>query len=417
MALIKPRTHHVKKSLKHNTKNLLMVFISLIILLATILNAHALELYKNQSFISTLPNEYDDNVFIISQDVLMNYTSVDGDLVAVSIIQNINSRETKNAMFISVQQNISGNFNGNVYIVSGSTLLNAHITGDLIIFSGNVIISENTTIDGDVLIYSNTFKNSGLIKGSLKVYSYETKLNGSIKTNAFIASDIIKFNSNAFIQGNLSYITSKKLKLNKSHVAGRIYYKKITAKPFTQQLKTKLLFSLMFIVMGTFLLFLFPKFFENSNFIMIRNISEVALLGFLSLAILPFVLFILILSVIGIPLATIILFYYITSLLVSGVIVGYFIGGYISYAIFKGNLSRYSALMLGIMLLFALSLFNSLNALIILITIILGHGIIAVNVKNYVLKHRINRKTSKKKQKKIILTDPNKKQEYIYKFP
>lgn len=243
---------------------------------------------------------------------------------------------------------IEGDVNGNVSAFAGNTRISGTVDGDLEANTGNLQITEQGRIEDNLNANAGTVAIDGFVGGDAKVNA------GSIEIGNF-----------GSIDGDLEY--SSEEFVNNGDVGGSITEIERQGRNVNFQALGSLYGFLSRLLIGALLLLILPKTSEK----VIENSKQLFRSGFqgvLYLLISPVVIFILFITIIGIPLALIALVIYLLVLWVSSI--------YGSYIIGKRMLSerKYLALIVGLIVWEMLSFVPILGALIQLLIALVAVG-------------------------------------------
>lgn len=254
---------------------------------------------------------------------------------------------------------VSGEVKGDARIAGGQVHLSGNFGKNLWIFGGEVTISEETEIKGSLLIFGGIVTIKGRIDRNVTVYGSQITFNGNVEQNITLRGDIIQIGEQAEIKGNLksSYQASSTIS-DQAMIEGDKIEEKIQtdSEDWSKDFSPSRIFSvgnilirflsfLSLLLIGLILLILFPK----SLAMVVKTLEDQPgnsfLTGLLAFPIFVITIIFLILTILGIPLAFI--------LVVLGIIGTYmsriFIGLWLGQRIFKA-LNRQIALIWSLML-------------------------------------------------------------------
>lgn len=248
-----------------------------------------------------------------------------GNSVHITKDQTINDDLYISASDVSVD----GTVNGNVFVVGGTTQLNGPVTGDVFVAGGTITINGaigrsvhivggtvtiSSAIGKDLLLFGGnaTLEKSGSVAGVTKIGAGQLQLAGTTKdVDAAVGSLTVV--DTAKINGNLTYTTNKPAVIDRDAV--------VTGKTTQKQVETKTsrahnsvdneIFGLLFtIVMAGLLFWLLPHKTVGVTKSMLSEIVPNALRGTVFFVVSLFLMLFLFITLIGIPLAMIILLFW-----------------------------------------------------------------------------------------------------------
>lgn len=279
-----------------------------------------------------------DDLYISGGAVLVDGV-VNGDLITAGGTVTINGQVMQDIIVAGGTVIINGNVGDDVRVAGGTVNINSSIAGDLVVAGGNVTVS-GAGIGGDVLTWGgNTDLSapiSGSVMGNLGNLSIYNKIGGSVNVN----TGMLKLGPGAAVAGSLTYTSSKQANINPlAKVAGPIKHNKplpAAGKKVEKGGPAGFLFFLFWgmlstIATGLVLIYLLTGF--TGGVINLtwgrfwRNLG----IGFLVLAVTPIAAVILMMTVIGIPLALILLASWLIMIYLARVSAAIFIGWMVLY--------------------------------------------------------------------------------------
>lgn len=321
-----------------------------------------------------------------------------------------------------------GTVNGDAYIAGGNITIDGTINGDLLVAGGNVTIRGKVTDDiraagGSITIASDVGKNVTIGGGNVTLSS-DAKIAGSLVAGAgsltvdapvgrgstigggqvtianTVNGDIwagtgsLTLSPDAKVNGNLHYISDN----DASILPGAVVSGDTTRETPPQDAKRaqetgravasgvsagfKFASLLSALVLGFLLTRLFPRFMESTSEQIRKNPWKVLGVGFLTYAVFPFVFILLLITLIGIPLALIFLFSTLVIAYVSKLFLAFFVGNWIMQKLnWKGGLMV--ALLLGLVAYYILTLVPVISALTFMAFLFMGTGSLLLTKKQY----------------------------------
>lgn len=202
---------------------------------------------------------------------------------------------------------IHGTVTGDVSGAAGNVLITGTVDGDVSVATGNLVISG--TVGGDVSAGAGNVhvEEAGAVNGNFDVGAGEVRIDGTIDGDARIGAETIRLGETASIGGSLTY--DGQLQGNLDAVAGEITHDRTLGATSVTELQP--LVSWVFavyafianLVLGILLLAVFPRFSDGIVAQVTGEPLKTGLVGFGVLLAVPLLLFVLILTIIGIPLA------------------------------------------------------------------------------------------------------------------
>ncbi len=321
---------------------------------------------------------------------------IEGDLFAGAGTITIDGIVTGDLFFggntIIINGEVRGDIigGGNSFILNGiagddirvwcaSVTINGKINKSLTAMGSNIALTSNAIVGRDALIGGGTITINGKILGESKVNAETIEISGEITKTALTGKEIILHPSTR-IYGNLEYRAKKFEKKEGVFIEGKVKklpFKKKKSKWLSWKFYAfKLLFMIGAIIIGIALIKLFPKLTRTTSE-QIRHYWKSLGIGFLVLICFPIAAGIAAITVIGIPLAVILLFFYFLFLYIGKIFVSLVIGEEILKS--RGSASLW-ALIVGMVIFTVFFNIPYAGGIIKLITVILGLGALSVGV-------------------------------------
>ena len=330
--------------------------------------------------------------------ILVTLSFITGGNVSASEKIVISKDEVLDGPYLNAGDNvtISGTINGDAYIAGGVVTIDGVINGDLIVAGGVVTIKGKVTddiragggmvtidgkvgknvtavggtitfgsdadIDGDVVVGGGRFAHLGNIDGKALIYSGDVTLAGRVGGDVKTAAENVTVSKTAILDGNLDYTSDKEASVSaQAKVAGTVQ-RTAAGKILTQvgprvqrgffraRFGVNFLSYLSLLLLGLILLKVAPRQVTAVSKLIGEQPWQSVGLGFLALVLTPFVIVVLMITVVGLPLAVIAGGVYAVMIGTSSLFTGLFIGQKVfDLANFKEN--RYAMLAVGLLLL------------------------------------------------------------------
>lgn len=332
--------------------------------------------------------------------------------------------------------NVSGTINGDAYIGGGNVTFDGVINGDLIAGGGNVTILGKVTGDvrvagGNIIFSSDVDKNATILGGSISL-SDSGKVNGSLVSaggNISVNSPISKganlaggqitlgsligktvnvYTSNlalaptAKITGDLNYWSEKEIQINpEASISGKTNYHYVQTPQFDDKKTKKIadndkilnlltagtvmfnVYSLLVsLIIGLLIIKLLPVFTSDTVATLQTHPWASLGAGLLTLVLSPIIFIILLVTVIGIPVALVLLMVLIVLWFVSEIFVALFVGTKLLNYFRKEKSSKGWGLFTGLVVLGLLSLIPVINFFVGTFTYLIGVGALLIQKKN-----------------------------------
>lgn len=332
--------------------------------------------------------------------------------------------------------NISGIINGDAYVAGGNVTFDGVVNGDLIVAGGNLALSGRVVgnvraAGGNIVFSSDVYKNATILGGSISaiepgdIRGSLVSAGGNISVNSPVGKDInvaggqvilgnsvngmvnaytsnLTLNPQAKIKGDLNYWSQKEMTFNpEASISGATNYHFVQTPKYDEN-KTKAVAdkntilsiitagSLMFyiisfiasLITGLLLIKLLPVFTANTVMTLETHPWASLAIGFLTIALFPITFIILLITVVGIPLAFVLL----TAIFVLGFMSQIFAAIFIGKKLF-GNFQKEPnsmdwSLFTGLLVLGILYLIPIINFFTAIFTYLFGIGALLIQKKN-----------------------------------
>ncbi|MDD3190637.1 MAG: hypothetical protein PHI66_03025 [Candidatus Pacebacteria bacterium] len=234
---------------------------------------------------------------------------------------------------------VSGNSVGDIRVVGGNVTIDGIVEKNVTILGGSVIVEEGSIIKGNLYVAAGNVELRGTVEGNAKAYGSQIVFAGAVSGDADFRADKIIARGDAVIEGGLVYAASTDILLDENIVRGGVsrvpfenYINGYQKKAEDAKFGVELWQLLSLFIVG----FIFFKLFRRQSEKLIGKIERKEIwnkiaYGFIVLVFNPIVIFVSFLTLVGIPLALMILFSYIILLIaaavLSPVIVGRLLNG------------------------------------------------------------------------------------------
>jgi cytoskeletal protein CcmA (bactofilin family) len=266
-----------------------------------------------------IDNEVFGDVFCAGQTVTISGT-VHGDIICAGQ---------------TVQ--VSGTVDGDVRLAGQTVTLSASVAGNATIGSQTFTLEPTARVGGDMSVGSSDATLHGMVGRDLAIASDSTVISGSVGRDIKGAATQLSLADNAHVGGNIDFTSKNGLaKSAGAVVAGKVThnYPKQAAKPkhgavwgfgflwFLYWLAAMLIIAMAIVL-------LFPRLLHNVTDKAMPRPWKALLVGFVANAVLPLGLFILAITVVGIPLALLVMLLWFVMAVLSGPFFAYYVGRWV----------------------------------------------------------------------------------------
>ena len=236
-----------------------------------------------------------------AQEKVQIDAAVQKDAILAGQSIKISAPITRTLMAAAETVTVESRVNGNVRVVGSTISLQNDIGGDVWV-AGSQVESKGI-IYGDVLVFAQSLDVAD-VHGKLTFAGDVLRINGEIKGDVDATSREIVFGENGSIKGNLKLVSSTPISdKDRVKVMGSISQEK----PKTRGIEVVLLENAVrfigSVIVLCFLLLIFAKPFDDMAWHITEKPFKTPLVGLLSIIVIPIVCVLLLVTIVGIPLA------------------------------------------------------------------------------------------------------------------
>lgn len=260
-------------------------------------------------------------------------TPVQGDLIAAAGRVTIDHAVSGDAAIAAGSIEVYGNIGDDLRAAGGMVSVSGRVGGDALLVGDSVSLGPHSEFGGRAWIAGNEVVIGGRLRNGLKIYGKNVLLLGEVAGPVEIHAERIEILSSARILGNVTYSGDHEIKIDPlATISGRVErkpgifeaYRPHLEFPVWTALRPLLLLSLL--AAGTLLYALFPRFIQTTSQTIGASPLKSIVLGAAIFFSLPPVILLLIITIIGIPIAMALLALYTTGLLIGYLAVAFFVG-------------------------------------------------------------------------------------------
>ncbi|MCA9389974.1 hypothetical protein KC571_01105 [candidate division WWE3 bacterium] len=326
-----------------------------------------------------------DDVFIASDVVTISGT-VNGDVYAVGGVVTVNGTINGDLIVAGGTLDISGVITDDLRVGGGFiTIRNSEIGDNVSIAGGRIIIAEDVTIGGSLLIGGGQVTNYAQVEKNLLAGAGEMVIDGSVGSSVEIGAGSLTFGPNAKVVGDIKYASDVEANIDPSaDLQGELSridpqikstFEKSTGR---RELQARFGFSvwsyLSMLLVGLMALYFFNKPLKNMSEIVTHRPWASLGFGLIVLFMALPLLLILMFTVIGVPLAVILMLIFFLEIYLSRIVVSVLIGDLIQKQMPDNKVNPYVLFALGLLLFFIAINIPVINFFVHLFSILLGLG-------------------------------------------
>ncbi len=306
----------------------------------------------------------------MSAGKVTNITSpVDRDLFAAGSQVSVDTTVSGDAYVAGSEVNIKGRLNGNLIVAGGTVTISGTVSKNLIIAGGQVIIDKSAVINGYVLGAGNELTVSGTVNGPARFAGNSF----SLTNTAQIAGDLEVYSESSNIDPAAKILGEKRITQAPQPQAQARNIPSRVGSEFSA-------FNLFLFLSQILVLIVLIRILAPFIFTLVDSTlkSPLAALGWglIRLIILPFLALILLITIIGIPLGILTIFFYGLGLYLSVLISGMAVGRWLFQRKWINNENFYLQSIVGYLIIFILGWIPFVGPIIKFVALLFGLGLI-----------------------------------------
>ncbi len=285
-----------------------------------------------------------ENLYVISSEFLLD-SIVQGDVTTFSRASNFMRPIHGDLMFASGESTINADVDGDVRAVVADLIVSADIDGDLVVAGGNVRIDSNAHVAGDILAYVSRIELVNLHRGSLNIAANKIILNSAIEGDAELRSPDIEMRNGARIEGDLIYTAPRRNEELEERTHGEVTFNKDTKGRMAALLSAfgigsgmaliNFAWLLVLFALGLLILHVCPNFAALVASNMTKKRRPSIIYGLVFIFVVPLLSFLFLASVIGIPIAALLMISLGLGFVFGKIYTIFVVGGYLRAMVFK----------------------------------------------------------------------------------
>lgn len=228
---------------------------------------------------------------------------------------------------------LKGTVGQSVRVAAGQVEVSGPIGGDLVVTGGSVKVTSTGRIAGDLLLAGGNVDVRGTVDGKVEGYAASFTAGGTFNRSVSVKTQSIDVLPSARVTGDLDYTSPNAASIpGAAQVGGQVSHTE--SSPFRGDWRAKgawtshLVRLLWMLIVGAVIILLFPHASARTANAVRRVLPSLGM-GILLIWLLPLIAILLLITVIGIPLAVLIAIAYLIALYLSQVFVGLMIGRFI----------------------------------------------------------------------------------------
>ena len=274
----------------------------------------------------------DGNVYLAGTEV-QTEGPIDGDLIAAAGRIRVDHPVSGDTVLTAGSIEVYGSIGDDLRAMGGIIGVSGHVAGEALLAGGSVALGPNSEVGGRVSIAGNDVVIGGRLHNGLKVYGKKILVLGEIAGPVDLAAEQIEILGSARIFGDITYSSSQEIKIDRNaKITGGVtrtpgtfeFYRPHFEIPGWPIFRPLLLLGLL--AAGTLLFALFPRFTRAALQAIETSPLKSLGLGAARFFSLPPVILLLVITIVGIPIALALLALYATALLTGYLVLAFFVG-------------------------------------------------------------------------------------------
>lgn len=351
--------------------------------------------FKNSTDITfSKDQKIDETLFVSGKNINFDGT-LNGDLYCVG--QNITITGSIKGDIICAGQyiKVSGVVDGNIRLASQTVDIEGLVTRNISVLSQKLTLGSKSNVKGDILFGAQAINLTGVGGRDVAGAGQDVLISGSLLRNAVVTVSNMQVTNSAKIAGSMDYFVdqtdvSSLINIDPNSIKGAVRKHEIIRpqKPDISEVEKKVkevkpgleifgkIMGIISFTLLTFVLIYFNR--QRTNKVLSFIKQKPVISGLIGLAVLfvaPLALFILCITIVGLPIALVLLLVYLLSLFISSLYATLLVGSFLLEKMYAGKpYSIYLAAFVGCLVVGLVSLIPVIGWLLMFVIFLLGLG-------------------------------------------
>jgi len=353
-----------------------------------------------QEIISLSKNEVVDHDYFAAGDIVEISGTVNGDVYAAGGQVFVDGTINGDLLAAGGMVTVTGKVSQNIRVAGGQVNVNGEVGRNLTLVGGNIDIGSGTIVVGNLVAAGGNVTISAPIGGDIKLGAGNVTIANSVGGNVEAGVGQMRLTSGAMVGGNVTYYSDEDASISSdASISGMVDKKTMPVKApeFSEKdvqkvfdgigVFAKLTSAFSTLIIGLLFVYLFPNYTKK----VVETISSrpiaASFLGFTVLILAPVAILILFVTLLGIPLAMIGLFSYLTFLYVARIFVIFWVGEKV-FELAKKK-ARYGwVFVVGLVVYYFVTMLPVIGGLIVFVSTLVGWGAMLITCRATSLKAR-----------------------------
>lgn len=311
--------------------------------------------------------------------------SVDGDVTAAGRSVVVSGDVTDSIFAAGNTVNVTGRVGNDLRVAGSNVTLAGQVADNVYLAGSSVTFTEASNVAEDVLAVGNRVEMLGVVGGDVRIAGNQITIRGTVNGNVFARANQLRILDGATINGNLFYESENEANIAPGatvlgDIQRTIPREERRRAMFWPGFLWWLIWLLAAIIFSIVVYLLFPGRVAAAADTIVGSLWVSIGIGFLALVAVPVAAFILMITVIGIPLAIALMVVYFLLLYAAKAWVGLAIGRWIFGRVGRGPVSPIWMIVLGIVVLEIVSIIPFIGWLFALLALLAGFGGFLISV-------------------------------------
>lgn len=324
----------------------------------------------------------DSSAFLTGGRIVVDGT-VDGDLYCAGNNIEVNGTIKGDVICAGSAVKVGGTVEGNIRAAGNIIEVNGNVGGNVTSAGNTVMISEQAQVAGDLIGGASSVDINGKIGRDVLTGAGDMTIAGTVGRDVETDIQSLTFGDNAKINRNFIYKSSQEQSIPQGVVAGETSFQRIDSTRESADITNIITFVLIlltgFVLLAVFVTLIMPKYVHGAAVVSNRTLLLAFLVGFATLALTPAVAVMLLFSIVGIPIAIVLMIVWLLLMVLSGVFAAYRLG----YAVLgKRATNALLVALVGAVILSILCLMPIVQVIVIPLAIFIGVGLQILHIQH-----------------------------------
>lgn len=279
-----------------------------------------------------------EDFFLAGQSVEVKSENAVGDVAVAGANITVSDKVQGYVMAAGANVNMNAPVGNDLWIAGANVFVNGSVADNAMLAGGSVVIGENTTIGNNARIAAGSVEVKGKIKRNLSLAASTAQISSEVGGDVYSVTENLKLNPGAVVRGSLVvYSPSEPIISPDAKVFGQVKYHKTDPEGNNKTYSSAIaswftdwfLTFLWIAILGLVAVWFSPVWTNRVAEMLKTKTGKSALVGLVVMLAIPILFILLLITVVGLPVAFLLGALALVAFLLSGVFVSYFIGDWI----------------------------------------------------------------------------------------